>query len=192
MVSFLDVALGVGQIAGGFLANKAAGKAADAQVAGSQAAIDEQRRQFDLTRADLAPFREAGVNGLNRFVAALGPSFQESDAFKFNLDQGIRAIDRSAAARGKALSGEAVRGGINFASGLASNEFGNYLNRLGALSGVGQSATNTGAQAGANTAGNIGNALINAGDARASGFVGGANAINDSLNNLMLFGALRQ
>lgn len=190
MVGFTDIALGLSAV-GGVLANRAAGKAADAQVGASRDAISEQRRQFDLTRSDLAPFREAGVNALNQFVASLGPGFEESDAFRFNLDQGIRALDRTAAARGKALSGEAVRGATAFASGLASQEINNYLNRLAALSGVGQTATNTGATLGANTASNVGNLLVNAGDARASGFVGGANAINDSINNLLLFGALR-
>ncbi len=190
MVGFTELALGA-TLAGGALASRGAGKASKAQVGASREAIDEQRRQFDLTRADLAPFREAGVNALNQFVASLGPGFEESEAFRFNLDRGIDAINRTAAARGKALSGEAVRGAVDFAEGLASQEMNNYLNRLAALSGVGQTATTAGAGFGANTAGNIGNLLVNAGDARASGFVGQANAINDSINNLLLFGALQ-
>ena len=187
MVGIVDIAVGVGGLLGGVAANKAA----KAQVKGSKAAVSEQQRQFDLIRSDLAPFREAGVNALNQLVASLGGGFQESDAFRFNLGRGIDAINRTAAARGKALSGEAVRGAVDFASGLASGEINNFLNRLASLAGIGQTATTATGSFGANAAGNIGSALINAGDARASGFVGGANAINSALNNLLLLNALQ-
>ena len=40
--------------------------AAGKQAKGVAAGIGEQRRQFDLNRADLAPFRESGVSALGR------------------------------------------------------------------------------------------------------------------------------
>jgi hypothetical protein len=187
-----SLALGIGgSVLGGVLGSNAASDAAGAQVAASNAAIAEQRRQFDLARSDLAPFREQGVNALNQFAAEnLGP-LEATPQFNFLLDQGVAARDRSAAARGKLLSGQQVKAIEGFGQDLARQTSDARLNRLASLAGIGQTATNTGVQAGAGAASNIGNAFINAGDARASGFVGSSNAINDSINNFLLFNALR-
>ena len=65
------------------------------------------------------------------------------------------------------------------------------FNRLAALAGLGQTATNVGAGLGQNTAARVGNFLADQGLARASGFVGGSNAVTDSINNLLLLNALR-
>ena len=101
MVSFADALNFGGTVLGGFLGNRAAGRAADAQVGASNAAIAEQQRQFDLLRSDLAPFREQGVNALNQFAAsALGP-LEATPAFQFRRDEGLRALDQIAAARGR-------------------------------------------------------------------------------------------
>jgi hypothetical protein len=67
---------------------------------------------------------------------------------------------------------------------MATQNFGNYANRLLQLAGIGQ-----------NAASNQGNAIGNAGQAQASGIVGSANALNSSLsgaaNNLMLYNLLQ-
>ena len=191
MVGFTDIIGPVASIFGGILGANAAGDAANAQVAGNQAAIAEQRRQFNLIRGDLAPFREQGVNALQQFAQDnLGP-LEETPQFIFARDQGINALDRSAAARGKLLSGQQVKAVQGFGTDLAGQFAAQQQNRLASLAGIGQTATTTGGQFGANAAANIGNSLINSGDARASGFVGQSNAINDSLNNFLLFNALR-
>lgn len=186
--NFLPV---VGTVLGGFLGNQAAGNAADAGVAASQAAAAEQARQFDLTRKDFAPFRKQGVNALNMLSGELLQPLEATPQFNFALDQGVNALDRSASARGKLLSGQQVKAVQGFGTGLANQLSGERLNRLAALSGVGQTATTNTGQFGANASSNIGNALLAGGDARASGFVGQSNAINDSINNLLLFNALR-
>ncbi len=191
MVSFTDFLAPAATIIGGILGSNAASDAASAQVGASNAAIAEQRRQFDLLRGDLAPFQEQGVNALNQFAGSILGPLEETPAFRFQLEQGVNALDRSAAARGKLLSGQQVKAVQQFGQGLASQESNNQLNRLASLAGVGQTAATTTGQFGANASSNIGNALINAGEARASGFVGSSNAITDSLNNFLLFNALR-
>jgi len=47
-------------IGGALISSNATKSAANASTAGSQAAIDENRRQFDLTYGDLAPYRDVG------------------------------------------------------------------------------------------------------------------------------------
>jgi hypothetical protein len=56
----------------GIMGDRAASRAADAQTAGIQSAIDSQNRQFDLTRADLAPYRERGYQANNRLAMMMG------------------------------------------------------------------------------------------------------------------------
>lgn len=59
-------------VVGGVLSADAAGDAADAAGAGSAAAVAEQRRQFDTTRRDYAPYRNIGYGALNQLAAAYG------------------------------------------------------------------------------------------------------------------------
>lgn len=51
---------------------KAAGEASEAQLAGTLAGVEEQRRQFDISRQQLAPFRQAGLSALQQQLALLG------------------------------------------------------------------------------------------------------------------------
>lgn len=177
-------------IGGGLLGAGASLLGSREQSRAADRSAAEQRRQFDITRADLAPFREQGVNALNQFAAqTLGP-LEETEQFRFVRDEGLRALDQIAAARGKSLSGQQIRAAEQFASNLALGATADQLNRMASLAGIGQTATTATGQFGANAASNIGNSLIDAGAARSSGFVGGANAINDSINNLLLFNAL--
>ncbi|WP_152612536.1 hypothetical protein [Leisingera sp. ANG-M7] len=110
--------------------------------------------------------------------------FQETPGFQFNLDQGNKAIERMAAARGLRLSGGTLKAGADYASGLASNEYGNYLNRLAGMAGVGQTATNQQIGAGQNYAGAVSQNALAAGNARASGYMNQANALNSTIGDI--------
>jgi hypothetical protein len=95
----------------------------------------------------------SGANGVAAGQAALA-NFQASPAYDFNLQQGLRAIDAGASAKGMLVSGGTRRAEQTYGAGLASNEFGNYYNRLSALAGQGLGASN---QAGANIMTGAGN-----------------------------------
>lgn len=186
----------------------AAAQAAAAEQAAAEAQIAEQRRQYDLTRADYAPYREVGYGALGKLAGMYGVntgnqqlgytgdnSFTTSPGYQFRMDEGMKAIDRSNAARGVLNSGGADKARMRYAQGLASSEYDTYANRLSALAGVGQSATGSTAAAGSNATNAISNALANsgnaqanaytaAGNARASSYVNTANAINSTASNL--------
>ena len=89
----------------------------------------------------------------------------------------------TAAARGGALGGNTIRAQTDYASNLAGGEYGNYVNRLFAMAGLGQTATNTAVATGANYAGNAGQLRQNAADARASRIMGGANSVTGAINS---------
>jgi hypothetical protein len=115
-----------------------------------------------------------GAGNFGRFFAS--PDYQ------FRQQQGMQGIERSAAARGGAASGNALRALTEFNSNLAANEYGNYFERLSRLAGLGSAATNNAQQ----SVGGYGNAMSNAastiGDARASGILGVGNSISNAIN----------
>lgn len=62
----------IGAVGGALISSSAAGDAADTQAASSAAATAEQKRQYDLTRADYEPYRNIGYSGLNQLAMLLG------------------------------------------------------------------------------------------------------------------------
>ena len=161
--------------------NKAANKGAQAQTDASQAAIDEQRRQFDITQGNLAPWLRAGGDALTKQNAFLNgdlSGFQNSPDYKFALDQGLGAIDSRAAARGGLFGGGNTRDAMKFATGLATQNADNYFAKLAGLSQTGNSTAQNLGTFGANMATNIGNQYTNAGNARQSAYnqIGNNNA----------------
>lgn len=109
--------------------------------------------------------------------------FYASPDYQFRRDEGMRGLERSAAARGGAFSGNALRGLADFNSGLASGEFGNFVNRRETLAGLGQSASNNSSQMFMNNGANISNLLNQQGQQRASGIMNTANNVMGSINN---------
>lgn len=168
-------------------------KAAKAQTNAANQSIAEQRRQYDQSRADLAPWRTTGgsaLDTLSRFYGLNGQApdqsvFTTSPGYEFRQQQGLQGIDRGAAARGLLHSGAAVKAEENFGQGLASQEVGNWTNTLLGLSGSGQQAANTTAAAGQSAANNISQAYTQAGNARASSYANTGSAINSGINNTL-------
>jgi hypothetical protein len=111
-------------------------------------------------------------------------AFFESPGYQFRRQEGTRGLERSAASRGGAFSGNALRALAEFNSGLASQEFGNYFNQLASIAGIGQTATNQTAAYGAQHADNAGRNALAAGEARASGIIGQGNAIGQGVSDL--------
>ncbi len=165
------------------LGANAADKAAEAQERAALASIEEQRRQYDQSRADLQPWLTAGQGALGRLQDP--NAFQASPSYDFRRSEGLRGIENSFAAGGMGQSGNALKALADFNSGLASQEHGQWWNQQAGLAGVGQTAGNTLGQFGQNTAANVGNALQSQGDARASGYLGRSAAVANGLNDGM-------
>ena len=116
--------------------------------------------------------------------------FKESPGYQFRLDEGQTALERMAAARGLRLSGGTLKEAARFGDGMASQEYGNYYNRLAGLAGVGQAAVGQQQAAGTNYASAFGQNTMAAGRAKASGYQGQANAFGGTMNNLFsIYGA---
>lgn len=166
-------------------AEDAANNATNASTQASNASIAEQRRQYDLNRADMAPYTAAGTGAVNRLAAGFGTggeftgNFTSADflnnqdpGYQFSMDQGMKALNASMAARGLGTSGAGIKGALAYGTGLGSQEYQNAFNRyqtqrnntvngLQSLAGQGQSGANSIATQGANTAANIGSTYMN-------------------------------
>jgi len=143
---------------------------------------------FNQNRADLAPYREAGYGALGNLTNLTTPgkqfdAMQLDPGYQFRFDEGQKALDNRLRAAGKFYSGGALKAGQEYAQGIASNEFGNVFNRNAALAGIGQTATNTGAQLGAQTGNSVAGNITGAGNARASGYMGLGNAVQGGINS---------
>jgi len=258
-------------VSGVFGGGGSAKSAARAEERSAAAAVAEQRRQFDITREQAAPFREAGLSALDFQLQLLGlppiggaapaaaqqqlgaaqpvaggpftlpevtgrqtiggvsldpdPSrslvdqlnaqrqqqavaaqptgvpgaqaptgqtalqaFAETPGQQFLRQQQERGLLRSASAIG-GLGGGNVRTALQQqAFGRAATQLGEFQNRLAAITGGGQVATQQIGQLGAQTAGQIGALLQAGGQARASGILGQQQARAGSLGGLVKAG----
>jgi hypothetical protein len=172
---------------------------AGASIYGANKAADTQKKAANKAAALQAPFTKVGTGAMTTLgqLYGIGPdgqpttpfnqqaleSFKNSPDYQFAFGEGQRALEFSNAAKGQLNSGNNMRDLVGYGQGMATQNFGNYANRLMQLAGIGQ-----------NAAGNQGNQIGNAGQAQASGIVGSANAINGlggAANNLMLYNMLQ-
>jgi len=177
----------------------ASSKAAKAQAGAASEASNLEREMFERNIELNAPFREAGVNALNKLIPLtdyknFGMSeFQADPGYSFRMSEGMKGLERSAAARGGLLSGGTLKGIQRFGQDMASQEYQNAFNRYGvererrlnplqSLAGVGQTTSQQLGAAGTQMAGNVGNLITGGAAARASGYVGGANALTGALS----------
>ena len=186
-----------------YSANKAAGKAAGATERAADTSANVQREMFERQVALQEPWRQAGMGALNKLIPLAesytpftAASMLQEPGYQFRLSEGLKAMERGAAARGGLQSGAALKAAQRYGQEYASGEYQNAFNRyqaerqarlgpLQSLAGVGQ----TTAQALGGAAGTLGANLgqtymtggIGAGQARASGYLGQANALTGAL-----------
>lgn len=176
----------VGDIAGAIIGAKASKKASKVQEKLGREAIAEMQRQYDLTRSDMEPWRIAGGNAIQAGAAMLQPGYdyKASPGYQFRFNEGQRAVESGGAAKGMLMSGGTLKDLARFGDGLASADFGDSFNRQMAIAGGGQQAVTTLGQLGGQMSANVGNTLTGIGNARASGYMGQANAWINGINNV--------
>jgi hypothetical protein len=167
---------------------------------------------YNQQREDLAPYSEAGVEGMNALRSYLGvggdtsaanyggfnqrfgmDQFTADPGYAFRLSEGMKGLNANAAARGGLISGAALKAATNYGQQAGSQEYTNAFNRFmqqkeaersgySDLTRVGQAA----AAGTAAAAGQYGTAaaqnISNAGQAEASGYMGMATGLNNAIN----------
>lgn len=275
-MSWVAVGVAGATLVGGMMQADAAESAAESQSAASGKSIAEQRRQFNLTRQDMAPWRDTGELALGRLSGLLGlgsptknrlsaerayleryPSVKNSiwandpmqhyvegglaygnswgaetdqeyaarmarepnavesadsgelmrkftmadfqndpviqASMQFGLDEGRKGIERRSPLVGGYDSGATLKALTKFGTDYAGQQAGqsqarfvndqtNQFNRLAAVSGIGQTAANTVAGAGMNSASNISNLISSQGNAQAASQIAQGNAYSNAIN----------
>jgi len=191
------------------LGSSSSRSAASTQAAAADRAAELQNRQFERQIELQAPFREVGLRALNKLEGASDytpfgmDQFQQDPGYAFRMSEGMKALERGAAARGNLMSGATMKGLQRYGQDLASQEYTNAFNRYGiererrlnplqSLAGVGQTSTNQLAAAGQNYANAAGQAIGAAGQARASGYMGTANSLSGALGQYMNYNQQQQ
>jgi hypothetical protein len=198
-------------VIGGAAASRGASKASRAQTQAADQAAQLQREIFERQTELQEPFRQAGITSQNELMRMLGlggeagtPGYgsigapftaeqMEADpGYAFRLAEGEKALGRMQAARGQYLGGGAIRAGARYGQEMGSQEYMNAFNRaqalmgtrlgaLGSLYGAGQAAAQQVGQQAGQYGTNVGNLLMQSGQARASGYLGQSNALSQAL-----------
>lgn len=195
-----------GALLGGLLSSSASKSAANTQADAANNAAQLQWSQYQQTRTDLEPWRQAGATALGA-IGTLGPQFTHqfgagdlqsnlAPNYQFQLDQGLGATRNLASAGGGLLSGNTLKGindyAQNYAGGAYQQAFNNWnaqqtniFNRLSNIAGLGQTANQTSAATGQAAAGAAGGYLTSGAAAQAAGTVGAANAVNNGIGSYL-------
>lgn len=195
--------------ANGILKSGAQSSAGAQQSAAYNQATSDAAANNKKTEANFQPYLDLGKQGsaqLGGSIASLTTPFAstpgaeleslaQTPGYQFALQQGEQAAQNGFAAQGLGSSGAAIKGGVNYAEGLAGttyqNQFTNYLaqqqqiyNQLQGITGVGENAA-----AGEGTLLNQGtgqaiNATEGAGTAGAAGTIGSSNALASGISGI--------
>ena len=196
---------------GGYLASSGAKEAAGTQAGAADRAAALQERIYNSMAERNLPAESLCNLARNRYgeLVGLGPNtnamgygsavqpfdmskFQADPGYNFRLSEGLKALDRQAAARGGLMSGAALKAAGRYGQEAASQEFGNAYNRyrqnradqLGPLSDLmvgGTNATNLTNTALGNMGTNVGNLMGQSAQATGAGQLGAGNTYNNAI-----------
>jgi hypothetical protein len=169
-------------------------KAADAQKDAAKKAAKTQQEALAAQTELAKPYVEAGKNALAEYQK-LAPyqdfgmaQFQADPGYQFRMSEGMKALERSAAARGLLQSGGTLKGiqqyGQNLASSEYENAFSRYLTQREArmdpyryLTGMGQAAAAGQAANVGTTGAALADIAAQRGNVQAAGTMGAVNAL---------------
>ncbi len=186
----------VATVGSALIAGNAAKKAAKKQAKAAEAAQQTQLEMYRATREDLSPYRDLGsgaskgisdlfgFNDSGAFDTADWEAYKKTPYYTVPFQEGMKAIDNSAAARGDLLSSGHLKKITNYAGNYASKQFGSFMDRLYQLAGLGQNAAARTGQAALTTGQGVASSQLAEGEAAASGTVGAANALTSGINSL--------
>lgn len=144
-------------VVGGLVQGAMSGSGASASRGISREVMQKGAENYAHDQGNYQPFISTGqnalasmadfsnLNGQDASTAALG-RFQASPGYQWTKDQAMQGIDHGAAANGMLRSGETLRAEATLGANLASNEFGNYMNRLSGIAGMGLQGAGLGNQ----------------------------------------------
>jgi hypothetical protein len=163
---------------------QASDRAVEAQTNAANSANATQRYMYEQQRADQEPWRQAGMGALTQMQSGdIMQNIQNDPGYKFRLNEGLKGVSGSAAARGMTNSGANMKALTRYGQNYASGEYQNAYNRLSQMAGFGTNANSQNANAGQNYANQYGSNMAAIGNANAAGNMASANALASGLGN---------
>jgi len=109
---------------------------------------DDLGAGYNLATGTLQPYTQYGGAATGRLAALSGLNGGNEQAFalaqdpgyQFRMNQGVAALDRSAAGRGLLLSGAQTKALNDYGQGMASSELSNAYNRVAGIADAGRGA----------------------------------------------------
>ena len=137
---------GVSSLVGDVIGASSASKAATAQAQAAQQAQQLEQKNAtqalgiqssaqQSTQANLSPYAQSGtmalskLNAMQPFSAPTAQQASETPGYQFQLTQGLKALQNSAAARGGLLGSGTAKSINDYAQGTAASNYGNTYNR---------------------------------------------------------------
>lgn len=169
---------------------KAVNKATDAQIAGIDKAIGEQRREYDTARADFKPYMDfgtaslgplgdlLGINGNDKAAAAIA-SLKASPLYQSLFSNGQEALLQSASATGGLRGGNLEGASLDFGRDTLSSVIQNQIRNLFGAQSVGSGATGAVTDVGTHTADNISSGYTSIGNANFNRILGKQQVYNN-------------
>jgi hypothetical protein len=172
-------------------------------------AIQGENGLYSWTKDGSSPLQQTFSYG--DFTAPTGAEAAATPGYQFTLDQGLKAAQNSASARGLGSSGAAIKGAEKYATGLADSTYGDTYNRslsayttnrnnalgnfttnygvasdnanklLGLVT-LGQNSAAMQGATGVQGANSVANTVASAANAQAAGTVGAANAATSGIS----------
>jgi hypothetical protein len=201
---------------GGIFGSSAAKKAAQQQKDQASGAAQEWRNTYKTNQDLYSPYTDPIAGGgvissltdlvrnhaPGQFQAPTNVTYQNDPGYQFRMQQGQKALEQSAAARGGALGGGELKALTQYGQNYGSNEYSNVYNRalqgyqannqgylanlqgLLGTAGLGLQAAGLGVNANNAATAGITNAMTNYGNASAAGTIGSQNAWNSALGGI--------
>lgn len=185
-----EAAIGAGaSVLGGFLQNRGANQAQNSQEQAAQAAIGEQRRQYDQSRQDQTPYMQfgQGAGGLGGLQALANGDYSglfNSPEFKARTTFANQQFNDGAAAKFRLFSGGAQNDRDELNQNLAATGLGQLTSHLQWGAGLGQNAASGVGNLGAMSANQIGGQYGQIGQAGQQGAYDRTNAWGGALSGL--------
>lgn len=176
---------------GAKMSGDAAKSAARTSAASADKATELQRQVYEESVARQQPFLQTGTEFFNQLAALQrgGPGaaqnfLQMDPGYGFRLGEGLKALERSAAARGGLMGGATGKALQRYGQDFASQEFGNAYNRLAQLANVGPQAAGVMSNLGQTYATNVGNIGMRQGETAANAMLARGSAYGRGLSDI--------
>ena len=146
-------------------------------------------QQPTYTPEEIAAAKQQAMQASQQRATDAFNTYKNSTGYNWRFNEGMRSLNNGLASAGMLKSGSAMKSALNYGQGIASAEFGNYLNALGNQQGVGVTAGSALAGVGQNYANSLGNIAMDNGQAQANAAIAKGAITSNALGQLSTIGA---